>query len=881
MNLPSNIPQNPLLICTDAEAQSHMYHKMWQRTGLQPPPRINPFQKIPSETDFLLIFGEENLRAYKREDDLFRWMGRLTEVNVGSRIIPATFMQHPSHLLPKWINKDEEPKSQLYRSPARFQGIWTHWTQRALNGKWPEDKPTTYVIDPPFSVWDKWTQEALNSGQPISIDIETAYKIKVTSEDDQEETELQTGAILRISFAWKPFCAVSVPYQQPYLAGIQKILRNAKSTIWHNGANFDVPRLRKENHDVNGTVMDCQDAWHLLESQLPKGLEFVSIEYTRQAPWKHINNSNFGLYSCIDADIALRNFNGVKADLEHFGMWNLFLEDSVELMPYLEKAGQRGNAIDVKYSEDLKKELVWEKQRLNEIVQPLVPMEILPRKHYVKRPFEIPDVSSGHGFIDGPKGHITTVDGRNWEPIALPKDGKVCTSCGETVTNKTEHFKGGKKNPCKVSGATLVKQQVTVIEWNEILPFNLASHHQIKDLIKFYGHDLGWDRKTERESANRKHLEKLFAKYNASHPFYKIKIEEAKVSKTLSTYCAVDLVEADGFLHTHFVNNPWSWRLASTAINMQTWGKRESNKWAKKARRQICARPGYIFVQADSTSIEAILTGYLINDNTFIEVAKKSIHAYLCCQELGIPFTDANIDLVKDNHKGLYNQFKTAVYLLLYGGDPYLMFMENPELFPSLMAARDIQNKIFTILPKLKEWQENLREQAKKEGSIRGIYGHRASFYDVYTFKRDKDGKIVHDKVTGLPKIKLGSDSKSVLSFPAQNGAGKFGRDSLRLMGQSKWARYMTAACFVHDGYMLEVPDGSDPLVGPDLRWEAEQFLVDTLTRPVRELNGLRIPCESDMGYNWADKETNPNKDKWTFTDGNPKGMDVYRKMMV
>lgn len=863
-------PLHPILICAESETKSVMFNKMEQRLGRKFPKRIDPFQRIPDETDFLIFFGEDLLCAYTGETDLFRWQGRKTEVEIGTKTYPAVFMQKPSLLLPQHANKDEEPKSQLYHRPSRFQGIWVHWVQRALQGNFPQNQKTHYLVDPAFSVWEQWVEAALNSNFPISCDIETAYKVKIKDEEEFEETELKTGAILRISFSWKPFHAVSVPYAQPYLSGISKILQNAKETIWHNGANFDVPRLRKENHTIPGIVYDCQDAWHLLESQLPKGLEFVSIEYTPFEPWKHLNNSDFGFYSCRDADAALQNFIGVKKDLEHFGMWHLFLEDSVELMPMLEKAGRKGNAIDEEFSKNLKRILESEKSRLNQEVQQYVPIELLPRKRFVKQPFSEDQITSGHGFIQHVGGYISLNDGTRYEPVAVAKEGKRCTHCGEVVTNKTEHFKGGKKNnPCKAAGATLNKEEVTVIEWNQILPFNLASHQQVKELIKHYGHDLGWDRKTERESANRKHIEKLFAKYNAQFPFYGIKVEEAKVSKTLSTYCAVDLVEEDGLLHTHFVNNPWSWRLASTAINMQTWGKRESNKWAKKARRQIVARPGHIFVQADSTSIEAILTGLLINDPTFIEVAKKSIHAYLCCQELGWEFNDETIELVKAKHKNLYNQFKTAVYLLLYGGDPYLMFMENPKLFPTKEAAEEIQQKIFKILPKLEEWQKGLRDRAKKEGEIRGLYGHRACFYDVYTFKKNKNGDIIHDKITGEPKLKLGTDAKSVLAFPAQNGAGKFGRDSLRLIGKSKWAEYMTAAVFVHDGYMLEVPE--------ELKYEAEAFLVEVLTRPVAELGGLRIPCESDMGYNWADQD--PSKE--TFEDGNPNGMKTYRKVMV
>ncbi len=846
-----------------------MFRKMWNRTGQPLPQIISPLQKIPDEADLLLILGEDNLRKYTGETDLFRFMGRRMDLSVQGRQLPAVFLQSPRLLVPK-RQMDDDPKSQLYRKPSRFQGAWVRWAQRALRGNWPVEQPVTYVEDPSLEVWNRLVEEFVESKLPISTDIETAYKIKVSDDEDQEEVELKTGALLRISFAVRPFHAVSVPWSGAYLPGIRRLLA-AKTTIWWNGANFDVPRLRKEGCVIEGTIYDAMDAWHLLESQEPAGLEYVSIEYTGVEPWKHLNTSKFGFYSCRDADVALRNFYGIKADLEHFGMWNLFLEDSVELMPILGKAGRKGNAIDVEFSQNLKTELTAEKARLNAEVQPIVPFDLFPRARRINLPFDPSDIDPARSVPEV----VVLRDDRRFAPVYVEKEGKVCSACGVLAGNKTEHYKGGKRNPCKVAGGDIVKAPWTFVEWDEILSFNLASHHQIKELIRSYGHPLGYDRKTDKESANRKHLEKLFTDHSGTHPFYGIKIEEAKVSKTLSTYCAVDLVEEDGLLHTNFTNTPWSWRLASTAINMQTWGKRESNPWSKKARRQIRARDGHVFVEADSTSIEAILTGFLIGDENFIEVAKKSIHAYLCCQELGIEFTDENIEHVKSKYEALYSQFKTAVYLLLYGGDPYLMFMENPKLFPTKEAAEEIQQKIYRILPKLQLWQEGIRERAKKEGVLRGIYGHRACFYDVYTFKKNKKDEIIVDEL-GHPKLKFGSDAKSVLAFSAQNAAGKFCRDTLRLIGKSKWAPYMTAACAVHDSYCLEVPDGSIPEIGPDMRYEAEQFIVDTLTRPVPEMGNLRIPCASGIGWNWA--EVDPKRK--TFADGNELGMKSYRKVM-
>ena len=80
------------------------------------------------------------------------------------------------------------------------------------------------------------------------------------------------------------------------------------------------------------------------------------------------------------------------------------------------------------------------------------------------------------------------------------------------------------------------------------------------------------------------------------------------------------------------------------------------------------------------------------------------------------------------------------------------------------------------------------------------------------------------------------------------------------MLGQSPWGPYMPANVSVHDGYTLEVPEA--------MAEAAQQFLIDTLTRPVLELGGLRIGCEVDQGYNWAD-----------WSEDNPRGMKTLCKV--
>lgn len=850
-----------------------MWDKMWQRAGFDPKQAKAQFRPIYQGLDKIkspvIVLGEQALRYVSGEQDLFRWRGRQVQKN-GLLIYPTL---EPQQMLPRFAQEDDDDEgSGLNHAPARFQGTWVYDIQQAM--KWGSEAKQlppmgNYLVDPPRHHWDDFVRRLLADRFPISTDIETAYKMSKMDDEEWESQGLIEGQILRISFCARPGYACSVSWTAQYMEGILALLASNIAKIWWNGAMFDVPKLEAESHHVGGELRDYQDAWHIVQSDLPKGLEYVSSYCTNFMPWKHLNNSNPGLYSCIDADVALQNAISIDQMLERQNQTHLFQRHVTQLMPILKAAGKRGNLIDLDYSHALEDEMLIHQKQLAKDVQAMIPEELKPRKRYKRMPFadDVLDNADDSGRVYW--------DYRLFESVNVTSEIKVCSHCAQPVSSWAEHMKGRAKptkaepdafNRCKAAGATSIKQMGLVTEWDEILDWNPNSADQLKAYIRHFNHPMGKNRQTDQDSASGKHLQKLVKKYGLKHPVYKLVAEYKKVSKTISTYVYHNYADSAGLIHSTYVNGPSTWRLAAKNLNLTNVGKREGNPWAVRARRQIVARPGHIFVGADSTSIEAYIVGHLIGDPNFIRMAGKSIHAWLVCQDLGWEFSDETMETVKTQHKDLYSKMKTAIYLLLYGGDPYLMHMENPDTFPTVGAAKETQDKIFNLIPKLAEWQERTRDRAKKEGVLTSLWGYKHHFYDVYTFKRYKNGVLEYD-MDGRPKVKLGKDGKRCLAFEPQNCAAAFGRDTLLLIGDSKWGQHMAANCFCHDAYVLEVPEAQAA--------EAEQFLVDTLTRPVAELSGLRIGCESEMGYNWADAD--PKCKLWA--DGNPRGMKTIRKV--
>jgi DNA polymerase I-like protein with 3'-5' exonuclease and polymerase domains len=892
------------LVFDDEEERRHwMLKRILTRAGLNPSQFytvttqewVRPVTEAPEGAVRVLVpMGETALRVVTEEVGIARHRGRvLTTPSIPGVFVIPTYK--PSRLLPRPAMKGPDGRPirdpDLFRNPSRFTGQVIrdlHYAVHVARHGF-ERSEVFYSLDPPPGEFQTWVEDALfalsaDSDAVLSFDIETPYKLKEKLEDDLEESEADgelNTQILRISFAYKANHSVTVPWRPEYLQGIRRLLESEFPKLVWNGLWFDVPVLAENGITVGGTIYDGMDAFHVWESDLPKGLEAVSADFTDVLAWKHQSESNPKWYSAADSDVALRNFLGIRDALKKEGMWDAYLQDSVELMPILIEAGLRGNTIDLAYQEQLRVEFTAELAQVNAVIQTVVPEHLKPRHRYKKTP----DVDVVEW--DEEQGRAVTTDGRVFRAVNTTGKVKFCSRCGARDVRKSDHAKAtyelvpvftktGKPSidkktgqqkvkkvrvphPCE--GAAIEVRMAPVIEWDEVLPFNAGSSEQLKAYMRFFKHPLGVDKKDqEKETADRKHLEKL-AKHYPQHKLYPLAVQHHLLAKAIGTY--LWKVGPDGKVHTTYVNSPSTWRLGSRAVNLQNVPKRDANKYAKKARRQIIARPGYKLVQADSTSIEAVMLGWFMGDLEYIALANKSVHTWLALKELGdLPFTDENAEMVKEKHKNLYNQMKVANHMTNYGGSAYVLWQTFPEYFPTKRDAERVQNRIFELLPKLEEFHYAIRYQGQKEVYVRSPFGHRHAFYDVFTHKRNRDGELEYTQ-SGRPKLKLGKDGKRIVAYKPQHSAGIFMRRNLLAKGRTKWRQYMPANVSVHDGYTLEVPDA--------LVDEAIAFLGELLTRPIVEMGGLRVGCAIEVGENWGDYHP---------TD-NPKGMREVKKITI
>ncbi len=854
-----------VLVLPSQDASNHaMFARLLRRAGLNREAFAvhigvdGLFAFLATRPDLKVVvpMGDQVLSRLIGESDILRWRGRAVWAPSLMRWVIPTLS--PIDLLYKKAKQGEGKKKPL-QNPPRFTRVCIedlHFALQVAREGYERNTTRDYLYDPSPERFEEWVEGyvhyiAEHPESYLSFDIETPYKQKNRDEEEMEEGEMD-DTIIRISFSYKTHHAVTVPWDAAHLPGISRLLGLPfKKVVW-NGANFDVPLIQKVGVDVQGTVYDFMDGFKVLHSDLPKGLEFVTSFFTDLLPWKHLNNADPQLYSCIDSDAALRNALGIEQALKARGMWGTFLRHSVYLMPVLREAGDRGNVVNEEARQALEKEMVAEYEALVGEIQKVVPDSLRPRKRYKKCPFE--DYTEVMGEDGKIRYHVTQEDGtlRRFERAWDRGKVKVCSICGAQGITKGTHLKGGKKNPC--AGADILTVEDEVVVWDELLPFNPNSSDQLLAYMKHYGHPVGvvFD-DPDGESADSKHLKKLEKKYGKKHPVYGMTLKAHKISKAIGTYVRGLKPDAAGLVHTTYVNSPSTWRLGSRDVNMQNQGKRGTNPYAKRSRKLIVARPGHVLVQADSSSIEAVFVGHLMGDQSYIELAKQSIHAWLCCQVLGWDFNPDNVEKIKKEHKGLYDQMKVTNHMTNYGGTPPVLVEQFPEVFPELKDARRAQQYIFDLLPQLGRWHHEIRVRAQKETFLESPWKHRHEFYDVFT--QLPDGRI-----------RYGKDSKRCIAFLPQNSAGCFMRDNLLIIGTrgdevtdahpvcdpalytGRWRQYMPACVSVHDGYTLDVPK--------HLQDEAIAFLRNLLTRPIPEMGNLRVGCEIEVGENWLEMES-------------------------
>jgi hypothetical protein len=181
------------------------------------------------------------------------------------------------------------------------------------------------VCDPPPDWFSDWVS-AIPPDCWMAVDIETALK----AGEGEDDLEVPVGSITRVNFSHHPDQGITVPWDPRYLDSIRQALLSPCTKVFWN-ERYDIPILEANSYSVSGPVFDGMWAWHLLQSNLPKSLGFVSPFYSNLPPWKHLSGVDESHYGAMDGVQQLRCMFGIARDLEASGQWEAFLKYVVQL----------------------------------------------------------------------------------------------------------------------------------------------------------------------------------------------------------------------------------------------------------------------------------------------------------------------------------------------------------------------------------------------------------------------------------------------------------------------------------------------------------------------------------------------------------------------
>lgn len=293
-----------------------------------------------------------------------------------------------------------------------------------------------------------------------------------------------------------------------------------------------------------------------------------------------------------------------------------------------------------------------------------------------------------------------------------------------------------------------------------------------------------------------------------------------KYSKYLETYVLGirDVLCRDGRVRCTFnLHGTETGRLSSSSPNMQNIPR---NKMIKNL---IVASPGKCLLQLDYSQAELRVLAMLSGDPALIDiyVSGKDLH-------------DAVADMMfgPDGHKDkeLRNLAKTINFGIAYGRGPGSIATKFGK---SMAEARDIIDKWFKPMPKVKEFINNRRRMATRGEPCVTIFGRERHF-------------VITDE-------ELNHIQNEYINTPIQGTASDFTMLSLLNIYdylQENWQGKARLVSTVHDSIILEVDDK------PEYLKEIGNACVDIMARtPLDYVPDCPVPfvADAEIGYKWGE----------------------------
>ncbi len=352
--------------------------------------------------------------------------------------------------------------------------------------------------------------------------------------------------------------------------------------------------------------------------------------------------------------------------------------------------------------------------------------------------------------------------------------------------------------------------------------FNLSSPHQVSEVL-FTKLQIKNGKRKKTKTGMSSTAESVLAELRGQHPIIEKVLTHRENTKILSTYVSPLLervrISQNHRIHTTYLQTGTATgRLSSEKPNLQNIP--QESKWSKELRSAFVAEDGFSLVSFDYSQLELRLLAHISGDEKLKSAFwnKKDIHNITASQIFNIDESGVTPDLRRIA--------KTLNFGVAYGMGARA-FSATSNL--SLEDARKFINEYYLDFPKVKEWQEKTKKEAREEGIIKNETGR------IRVFPRGMKNEWLISEMEraaiNMPVQGLGADIIKLAMIGARNFIDKEQKGvSTRLI------------LTIHDELIFEVRDDILKNIVPELKKIMETCIP------------LSVPLIVDInvGKNWG-----------------------------
>ena len=214
-----------------------------------------------------------------------------------------------------------------------------------------------------------------------------------------------------------------------------------------------------------------------------------------------------------------------------------------------------------------------------------------------------------------------------------------------------------------------------------------------------------------------------------SHALPRIVLDYRTLAKLKSTYTdklPQQINGPTGRVHTSYHQAvAQTGRLSSTDPNLQNIPIRRPE--GRRIRQAFIAPPGYVLLAADYSQIELRIMAHLSGDPGLLAAfaADLDVHVATAAEVFGVATTAVSSDQRRTA--------KTINFGLIYGMSPFGLAR---QLGIDRGSAQDYVNRYFARYPGVRQFMDNTREQARRDGFVETVCGRRLYLPDIRSSNR-------------------------------------------------------------------------------------------------------------------------------------------------